>query len=312
MYINCFITKEFPLLKRKAEDRLEESELKVIIKNVKAMLWHKLGEYCINSTDNIIISMFLSIKLVGYYSNYLLIINMVNAYVHMLFNNMTASMGDLIASESPERRWRVFRKVNFLGMWLYGFVSVCFYILLNPFIELWIGTEYVLQNIIVFTLVIVNYMSSMRIPPFIVKSAAGLYAEDKFVPIIQSAINLVVSVVLARKIGLLGVFLGTFISGILPSFYRPYLIYKKVFIRKSIDYYKDYLKNLTVLVVVIFIIEAIGNMIAGVPMVVAFVIKMILCVFVTNFIFWFVYHKKQEYKELREIGRGIVKKICKN
>lgn len=36
--------------------------------------------------------------------------------------------------------------MQFLGVWVYGFCSLCFIFLLNPFIELWIGNKYVLDS----------------------------------------------------------------------------------------------------------------------------------------------------------------------
>ena len=149
LYVNDLINKTYPIVLKKTNDKLPEDELFVIKKNVKAMVWHKLGDYCINGTDNIIISMFLSIKMVGYYSNYLMIINMVMAYVNMIFNNMTASMGNLISTEGSEKRHQVFKEINLIASWLYAFVTVSLFILINPFIQIWLGNEYVLSMPIV-------------------------------------------------------------------------------------------------------------------------------------------------------------------
>lgn len=309
LYVNSLINRTFPIVLSKIDEKIDKKELFTIKKNVKAMIWHKLGDYCINGTDNIIISMFLSIKIVGYYSNYLMIINMVMAYVNMIFNNMTASMGNLISIEKEEKRYLVFKKINFIGVWLYGFISVCLFILLNPFLKLWIGKQYVLSFPIVAVIVLNNYMMGMRIPPFIVKSAAGLYAEDQFVPIVQSAVNLIVSIILAQKIGLIGVFIGTLVSGLLPCFYRPYLIYKKVFRRNSIGYYINYLRDIFNVIVVIIIIEVIDFFMSGVPEIVRFIINMGLCVIITNFIFLILYHKQPEFRELLNIGENLCKKI---
>lgn len=309
LYVNDLINKTYPIVLKKTNDKLPEGELFVIKKNVKAMVWHKLGDYCINGTDNIIISMFLSIKMVGYYSNYLMIINMVMAYVNMIFNNMTASMGNLISTEGSEKRHQVFKEINLIASWLYAFVTVSLFILINPFIQIWLGNEYVLSMPIVLVLVLNNYMLGMRIPPYVVKSAAGMYSEDQFVPIIQSIINLIISVILAKNIGLIGVFIGTLVSGLLPSFYRPYLVYKKVFEKRLSEYYLNYFKNILIIIIIIAIISLINIAIIGLPIYIKFVLNMLLCVFVTNAILWLFYHRTDEYKVVKNIGRNLWNKL---
>lgn len=309
LFVNNLINKAFPIVLRTTDKKVDKDDMFTITKNVKAMLWHKLGDYCINGTDNIIISMFLSISIVGYYSNYLLIINMVMAYVNMLFNSMTASMGNLISTEGTEKRYVVFKEINFLGTWLYGFVTVCLFILLNPFIKLWLGQEYVLPMAIVAILVLNNYIVGMRLPPFIVKSAAGLYAEDQFIPIIQSLVNLTISVILAKRIGLLGVFIGTLISSLLPSLYRPYLIYKKVFEKNSYEYYINYFKDMMIIVFVIFLTILINKCFVNCPDIVQFFCNMIICLIIPNVIFYITYHKKKEFKYFITLGRTLWKKV---
>jgi O-antigen/teichoic acid export membrane protein len=146
LYINDKITKLYPILKEKNTEKLPEEDLKGIIKNVKAVAFHKIGDYCINGTDNIVISAFISVSMVGLYSNYSMIITMVNGIIVMFFNSITASLGNLIATESDEKKIEVFEIINFIGFWLFGFATICFYNLLNPFIELWLGTEYLISS----------------------------------------------------------------------------------------------------------------------------------------------------------------------
>lgn len=268
-------------------------------------MWHKLGDYCINGTDNIIISMFLSVAVVGYYSNYLMLLNLIGGYIGMIFSSMTASMGNVIATEGNEKRLEIFENINFLGFWLYSFSAICFYNLLNPFIELWLGKEYLLSQHVVLVLVLNNYMAWMRIPPYTVKSANGLYSEDQFVPIIQSILNLVISVVLAKSIGLIGVFIGTAVSGILPSLYRPYLIYKKVFKTTSIFYYIEYCKNMSLMIGLSFFIYYLIE-ILNIGGVIGFIINLIICILVPNVVYLLIFRKKREFVYIYNIFKSIL------
>lgn len=74
IFINRYIDRKYTFLKDKSEQKIPKSEMAVITKNVKAMFLHRLGDYAVNGTDNIIISAFVSVTVVGLYSNYLLVI----------------------------------------------------------------------------------------------------------------------------------------------------------------------------------------------------------------------------------------------
>lgn len=305
IYVNYFVTKKYSLLNKYKEEVLQDEDKYTIKKNVKAMLYHKFGDYCINGTDSIIISMFDSIISVGKYSNYFLLFDTVNTVINMLFNSMTSSFGNVIASEDEKTRFSIFKKINFIGFWLYGFSAICFYNLINPFITLWAGEGYLLDMPIVIVLVINNYMLGMRIPLFTVKSAAGLYDEDKFVPIIQSIINLSVSIILISKLGLIGVFIGTFVSGMVPSLYRPFLVYKYVFKESYISYYIDYVSNIILLIFACIITNFVSDLFITQITIYTFILKMTLCIIIPNIIFMIRFRNTEEFKYILNIIKRI-------
>ena len=64
----------FPYLKEPCTKKLPKEERQDILKNVKAMLMHKLGNVIVNNTDNLLISSFVGVVTAGIYSNYYLVI----------------------------------------------------------------------------------------------------------------------------------------------------------------------------------------------------------------------------------------------
>lgn len=305
--INGYIDKNYPVLK-KCNEKIDNSELKVISKNIKAMMLHKIGDFCINSTDNIIISAFVNIVAVGIYSNYLMLIGMINQFVMIFFNSLTASLGNLIAKESKEKSFEIFNIMNFIGFWIYGFVAVCFYNLINPFITLWIGKENLLDEKIVVVIIINYFLTGMRVPVATIKSAAGLYSDDKYVPIIQSLINLVFSIILVQKWGLIGVFVGTLISSIsLPCWYRPILIYKKIFKKSYIGYFINYVKYICILILNIFISKSLIRVISFELNWFIFSIMIIICLLIPNVTIILFYKKTKEFKYILDIVKRSIK-----
>lgn len=305
--VNRKITKMYPLLNKKVEGKLEKTELQPILKNVKALMFHKIGDYCINGTDNIIISSFISVGMVGIYSNYSMLIGIVNGVIVSFFNSMIASMGNLIAIESDKRKRQIFDLINFIGFWLFGFTAICFYNLLNPFIELWLGNNYVFSKGIVVVIILNYYLTGMRIPVYTVKSAAGLYNEDKFTPLIQAGVNLFVSIVLVQSLGIVGVFLGTLISSlVLPCWQRPYIVCKYALKQSSKPYFQKYVKYILVVMITALCLNlSLGVLFPNVT-ILNFAISTIICAIVPNVVFLGIFRKTDEFKELINIVNNIL------
>ena len=72
------------------------------------------------------------------------------------------------------------------------------------------------------------------------QDAAGIFYENRFVPLAESALNLISSLVLLRIWGLAGVFMGTIISGTaLWCFSYPRFVYRKLFERGYAEYARE-------------------------------------------------------------------------
>ena len=296
---NRYITKKYKNIDFNSKVKLDNEDKTNIVKNVKAMFFHKIGEYCINSTDNLIISAFININTVGFYSNYLTVINLLNTFIMMIYNGITASLGNLIVRESYEKKEQIFKIMNFLAFIIYGYCAVCLINLFNIFINIWIGEKYCLEFPIVLMIIINFYLTGMRVPSGIMKSAAGLFDVDKFTPLIQAIINLIVSIILVQKIGLIGVLIGTFISSIvIPCWQRPYLVYKYVLKKSSKQYFIEYLKNIIIIVISTSISLFINNNLKINSLITAFIIKGIISTIVFFAISYMSYRKSETFTSM--------------
>lgn len=245
--LNIYITSKYEYLKDKDIKPLEEKEKKTIFEKIKALMLHKVGEVCIYQTDNLIISAFIDVAVVGLVTNYTLITNSVNKIVMALFNAATASFGNLLVTEEKDKVLKVFKVYNYLGFLFYAWISVILWFLITPFIRIWIGNNMVVESNVIMLLIINFFLTGMRIPLQNIKTVAGIFEQDKWVPIVQSIINLVVSIVGVHYFGLLGVYIGTFASSMLPNIYRPVVVYKYAFGTSAISYFRDYLKYIIII-----------------------------------------------------------------
>lgn len=309
LYINYKITKIYPILNNKSNERLPSEELNNIKRNIKALFFHKIGGFSIHSTDNIIISSFINVSTVGIYSNYTMIINAVNSFVTLFFSSVTASMGNLIASSDNAKKLKIFELINFIGFWLYGLISIFFLNLLNPTIELWLGEQFLLSKGIIIVIIINFYLTGMRMSIETVKTAAGLYDVDKYSPLIQAAVNLVASIILVNKWGLLGVFIGTLISSlVLPIWQRPYLLYKYVFKVSSKYYFLKFLNYFIVILVISAITSLILNKYFVAYTISNYIIRIIICIVVPNIIIILIFIKTREFKGILDIIKSLFRR----
>lgn len=239
LYVNAFIDRRNPFLRDRHVKPLDPDTHRSIIKNVQALVYHKLGDFCLYATDNIFVSAFLNLQYVGILFNYTMITSTLSSFVANLFNGLSASLGNLVAKENEEKRLQVFDVMLFVSMWVYGAISVALLCVLTPSINLWLGSNFLLGRLAVAVMAMNFFLTGLRIPFLTIKNAAGIYRQDRFVPVVQSIVNIVFSIVLARPLGVAGVLLGTTLGNVsLSMWYRPILVYRLVFGRSSRGYFR--------------------------------------------------------------------------
>ena len=244
--LNFYLNSKFPILCKKADLPLPLEEYNKIKNNVKSLIIHKIGEVSIYQTDNIIISYFINVAAVGILSNYNLVISTISGFIIIVFNSVTSSLGNLIATENKEKQYEIFEVYTFLAFWIYGCISVCLITYFQPFITLWIGSKNCLDFVSV-TLILCNtYMVGQRLAVVNMKTAGGIFSADKYVSLVQGGLNLLISLILVQFYGLLGIFAGTVISGLFSSICMPWICIRRMFPGKVWQYFKKYLYFLSV------------------------------------------------------------------
>ena len=235
--ITLYVNHKYKFLKGKNEEKLDEKTKGDIIKKVKALFFHKVGSFIVLGTDNLIISKFLGVITVGLYSNYYMIIYAVQTMFGGLISAVTPSVGNLLVEKNKEKNFQVFRKVRFINFIVASLTAIAILVLTKPFITLWLGEDFVLPKLVLLVLVINYFQSMMRLTYNSFKDAAGIFYEDRFVPLVESIINIIASIVLLQFFGLAGVFMGTIVSSLaLWCFSYPKFVYKKMFERKYLNY----------------------------------------------------------------------------
>lgn len=217
-----------------------------LTKNILNMFFHKFGEIVIYQTDPIVIAAFANLKEIGIYANYTLIMNALNTILYSVFNGITASIGNLVASEPTEKVIKVFKEMRFMVNSMAVVICFSLFMTIDKFITIWIGKDFLFSTEIVLILILNFYVQIIRSVAGNFKSSYGIY-WDIWAPVAEGLINLVFSVGLAYKFGVIGVFIGTLISNVvIIVIWQPYTVYKYGFKINPLKYYGWFLANLAV------------------------------------------------------------------
>lgn len=306
-----YVLKQYPYLKKNKKLKLEVVERKQIFIKIKGLMFHKFGDIAVNQTDNIITSSVINVTVVGQISNFVMIINFVNNMIMTLFNSAVAGLGNLVATEGNDRREYVFNRYDFLSFWLYGVSSVCMFFLIEPVVNMWLGKEYLVDHMTVVLLCINFYLAGQRVSTGNMRNAAGIYEQDWWSPMIQALLNIGISVFGAYRWGLKGVYVGTIISGMIPSIVRPYMLYKYVFGKGCIKYFQKYLFRIILMLITVgFAMVATSPLNSDTSFLAVF-LRFLISLLIANGMFFLAFRKKDEFIYFKVLGWETVGKIIR-
>ncbi len=297
----------YPFLLAKEKIPMDKEQLHQIARNTKALILHKIGGVIVFSTDNLIISKYTGLANVANYSNYLLIQNILNEVLIQVFSAMAASVGNMVAVEAREKNLQVYWRVMFLNAWLYGFCAICFLCLAQDFVRLCFGEDYLISLTLLICIVINFYIYGMRKSVMTFRDAYGLFVQNWYMPVFESGINLVASIWLIRRIGMLGVLLGTTVSSVAaPLWIEPCVLFKYGFREHMWKYWKRYLGYFILTVVTGCVCWWLCEKVPYIP-VFSFVIRGGMCFVLINAIYFGIMRKSDSMQyylcEIRRLKR---------
>lgn len=296
IFVSAYLNKLYPYLREKKVEKLSKEEVDGIGKQTKALIFHKVGDMARLQTDSAIIAAFIDVTTVGFVGTYNYVISSVSNFVNIIFNSVLSSFGNLIATETREKQYLMFRVYRFVACWIYGFSAIGFYMLLTPLVTLWVGEQRILPDIVIGCIMIDYYFKGERIVLSNYKTAAGVFEQDKYLALIQGAVNLVISIVLVQKIGLTGIYIGTIISGLIANITKPFIIYKVCFQKNAAVYFRDSFKYIGVNVAALLAVAFLKKTVMTSVTVPLFAAMIILITLTFNGLFLLAFGRCEEFR----------------
>ena len=304
--------KEIKQFEAKEITREDVVEIK---KNTFAMAFTKISTVVFKGVDSILVSALFGVAMLGLYSNYYVIFTYLFAISNMICGAIKASVGNYVASHTKEESYKLFKMINFGFTWFVMFCTISLVVLFQPFMILWSGvvnSNLLLPIMVPIAFGLYFYIDANRDVVRIFKEANGLFWKDKYIPLISAIINLALSVVLGKLIGVSGVIMASVISiVILPQWIETRILFKEYFNISSWHYWKRYIIYVSICLLSGGLTYYLSTLIklSGISLL---VVNILLCIVIPNVINFICFFKTDELKSIINFARGFLNKKNKN
>ena len=262
--LNYVISRDYPWLKTdKSRGREILKKYPEILIKAKQIFIHRLKNFFLSKSDEILIFAFESLQMVAYYGNYMMIVGKLTALFNSVLVGMNASIGNLVAEGNTWNIRKVFWEYLTFRYWITGIFIITLTFLINPIITWWLGPKYILANHIVFLILINMYIMLTRPSVDLFINAYGLY-DDVWAAYAEGIINLTITVIVGSLYGLIGILLGKTVSLVLlVMLWKPYYLYKNGFRIPVHTYWIPVCKHIIILtsciIIQLFVVKNMGK-----------------------------------------------------
>lgn len=294
---NIIITKYTSKMYKSSNDNtnLSKEYKDNLITQVKALAITNICGTAITSTDNLIISSVIGITDLAKNSNYSLIIAGIKSLTVSILSGATASIGDLIVEGDKEKVYFYFEKYYFIHFIVASVCSVCLYFLFDPFIELWVGEQYLFDSTVKLIIILNFYMIISMNAIAVFQNLAGLYTIYKKVSIVSAILNIILSIVLGIKLGIIGVFIGTMVSYIYQLVFFNKILHENLFMRNTVSYWINQFKYFLVTVIVAILVSLMNKFI--IDNLVLNMLYKLICIGLCYILVLFIFYRKNDNLE---------------
>lgn len=206
----------------------------------KDILVHQICGLVNTNTDTIILSI-VDLFSVTVYSAYNSVMTYPDMLVGKIIDNLRASLG-LKLAKGDSNTYFVFREVTAITYFVTTVTVTLFFLMVNKFIILWIGEEFLLGSLPVLLLAMILLHRLIINTIYITRDGMGLYKESKGFTLLAAIINVVLSLILVKPFGIVGVLIGTVVSNYLIMDIGNFrLVYRVIFKKKMIIVFYDFI-----------------------------------------------------------------------
>ena len=233
-----YVNKHHAYLNDKLQQPLATEKKLAIFNTVKPLMVNQIASTAQNAAYGILISLLLgNVAIVGYYGNYQLIISVIYMVYTQFGGAFTTSFGNLAVDGSTEHKRLVFYKSSFLMNWVAAIMCAGFMAIVQDFIYLVFGSNFVLEVSSVLVLVVNTMIYLLDIPVISIQNALGLHRLDAKWMVVQAVTAIGLGYIGGLYWGMTGIFVGLLIPLFVFTFiHKGIVICKSALDMKSSEY----------------------------------------------------------------------------
>lgn len=282
----------------KPQGYVNPEERRKINNRIRDLFTSKIGSIIYDSADTIVISSFLGLTVLAVYQNYFYILNAITGLIAVVFSACMAGIGNSIVVETKGKNYKDLKTFTFIICWVAGVCAVCLLCLYQPFMELWVGKDLMLSSSAVICFVIYFFVRQLNSLFNTYKDASGMWHEDRYRPLAAALTNLILNLILVQFIGIYGILVSTVAAILCVG--MPWLLHNLFTVIFEKKHLYRYLINLLYYCLVVFISCLVTYFICcrfKFGLISTFFIRGIVCVILTNLIYFLAYRRKTEFKD---------------
>lgn len=306
--ISSIADRRYPYLKDPVKNKIQPEIMLRLKKNVIGNISSQIGGILVMGSDNIIISGFVGLAVVGLYSNYTIVTNALRSLAGQVTNSVVSSIGNLVALGDNKRSYDIFKIHLFISKSIAFFAGIGIFVFINPFVTVWLGKKYLLPESSIFLIAIYAVIFIYQGTPRTFINSFGLYWQQRWKSIIESIVNITVSIALIQlfDLGLNGVLIGTLTSSItVIMWFEPYVVYKYGIEQPLKPYFVDMAIFYALLVVAMIGVGWIGKLFV-VTDIWSFITWFVIGMIIIIILYLILFSRKPEFKQVIRKVRSVI------
>ena len=299
---------KYPYCKKHNKPNIKK--LWLISKQLKGLILGKLSIVSRGSLDSMVLSAIIGLRVLGIYSNYLVVISTLMSVLIVIVRGISASVGNSIVIDKKEKLNRDHIKFDFYYMFLISMVTICLTSLFQPLMRIWLGEELMLPDNTALLFCLYFYVCNMGQIRSVYSEGAGLWWNMRYAVIFEVILNFMLNIILGRVLGVNGILIATIISTFMNSVVIvTYITYKILFSDSPLAFLGHNSCYAVVTIISCFFIKNIIKKIS-ITSYWELILCAILCAFLGGIILFIVYYtlpKTREYLKELVVKRSFIK-----
>lgn len=206
-----------PYLKRKNG---EKERVERIGRNIIGMTFHRGSFVFYRSLEPVLVSILFGAAVAGLYSNYLLVTSAFLTPFWIYESTVTPTITLKYLRGTKDENMTLYRRSVYFNFIFSLLASLMCLVVLSPYIEFSYGEKYLLGESYDALFAFLVFLASFRTTAVVFRDAAGVYSKDWKKAVFEVLTTIVLSLVLSRVIGLMGIPVAFTASYILVVLWR--------------------------------------------------------------------------------------------